>query len=58
MDEKFLIDLRPGIAGYIVDGRIQDKEVIATIIDYIIKGYIDYYPQNNNWNECRLRNNG
>ncbi|MBS3152511.1 DUF2207 domain-containing protein [Candidatus Woesearchaeota archaeon] len=55
MNKKFLVNLRPGIAGYIVDGRIADKEVIATIVDFIIKGYIDFSPKKTNWEKLRVK---
>ncbi|MFA4887762.1 MAG: hypothetical protein WC595_06125 [Candidatus Nanoarchaeia archaeon] len=44
MNKPGLSSLKPALAGYIVDGRIQSKEVIATIIDLVVKGYIDFYP--------------
>ncbi|MBN2518804.1 MAG: DUF2207 domain-containing protein [Candidatus Altiarchaeota archaeon] len=32
--------LRPAFAGYVTDGNISDRDVLATLMDLIVKGYI------------------
>jgi len=54
MDKK-LINLKPGIAGYIIDGKVHNKEIIATIVDLIVREYIDFYPKNANWEELKVK---
>lgn len=43
MEEELITNynLKPAIAGYVIDGEIDDKEIIATIVDLIVRGYID-----------------
>ena len=52
---KITRNLKPAVAGYIIDGRIGNKEVIATIVDLIARGYIDFHPKNFNWKKSKIQ---
>jgi len=39
--------LEPLLAGYIVDGKIGYKEIVATIIDLVVNGYLNYVKDSN-----------
>ncbi|PLW80547.1 hypothetical protein C0585_02045 [Candidatus Woesearchaeota archaeon] len=38
--KKYLETLKPGYAGYLHDGKISKKDILATLMDLIVRGYI------------------
>ncbi|MBS3168023.1 DUF2207 domain-containing protein [Candidatus Woesearchaeota archaeon] len=50
-----LKNLKPGIAGYVIDGRVGNREVIATILDLIVRDYIDFYPKTSDWEKMKVK---
>lgn len=42
MQEFDVSGLKPAMAGFLVDGKIEYREVIATIVDFIQKGIVSY----------------
>ena len=47
-------ELRPAFAGYLVDGAIGAKEIVATIVDLMVRGYIDAPRAGRVWEKSRL----
>jgi uncharacterized membrane protein len=55
MEQPSLENLKPAIAGYIIDGKIDVKELVATIIDLAIRGYITIDYTGTDWEKIQVK---